>query len=180
MLNKPQQKYHSLLILLHWVMAFAFAVMFVSSEVMEESPNDLAFILHSSLGLSLLLLFIFRFCISIFSRKTINHTQFAKWEQLAFKIIKLGFYVLMFLTPLTGWLMTHFEPEVQPSQLWNIVPWPMLFSPEASHEQFEVLEEIHEFCANSLILLIFLHIGAFLKHRLIDDVDLLKNITFRN
>jgi len=85
MLNQPQQKYHSLLILLHWVMAFAFAVMFVSSEVMEESPNDLAFILHSSLGLSLLLLFIFRFCISIFSRKTINHTQFAKWEQLAFQ-----------------------------------------------------------------------------------------------
>jgi cytochrome b561 len=173
-------KHHTLIIFLHWSMALTLLVMVLTGEFMEDSLNSPIFVLHTQVGLTLLLLFFVRLSTSLITHRTHNVSLFSKVEERIANVTKFGLYAVMFLIPFTGWLMTNFELRIQPTSYLEVFDWPVIPSVVSNHEQFEILEEIHEFGVNMLFLLTGLHVIGYIKHLVWNKVDLLHAIRFKN
>lgn len=81
-------------------------------------------------------------------------------------------YLLMFLLPLSGWLMS--SAKGVPTVYLGVLPIPDLV---AKDEQLgENLEEVHELLAYALAILVAIHIAVALKHHFIDRDGLLSRM----
>jgi polyisoprenoid-binding protein YceI len=87
-----------------------------------------------------------------------------QWQQQASMISHWVLYGLLFLLPLTGWLMS--SASAYSVSWFNLIQLPDLVGPDPQLE--EVLEEVHKTFAKILFLLASIHIVAALKHSLID------------
>ncbi len=172
-------KHHTLIIFLHWSMALTLLLMLLTGEFMEDSLSSPIFVLHTQVGLTLLLLFFVRLSTSLITHRTHNTSLFSKFDERIAKFTKLGLYSVMFLIPFTGWLMTNFELRLQPISFLGMVDWPVIPSVVSNHEQFEILEDIHEFGVKMLFLFTGLHVLGYIKHLVWDKVDLLNAIRFK-
>ena len=173
------KKHHAIIIFLHWLMAITFLLMVLIGELMEDSLNSSLFFLHTQVGLTLLLLFFVRLSTSLITHRTHNANLFSKFDEQVANVTKFGLYGVMFLIPFTGWLMTNFEPQIQPANFLGVFEWPVLPSVIANHEQFEMLEEIHEFSVKIFFFLTGLHFIGYIKHLIWDKVDILHAIRFK-
>jgi len=80
-------------------------------------------------------------------------------------------YLLMFILPITGWIMASASPLNIDTVLFNVVTVPHLPPFTELPNRAEIAEnfhEYHELAGNLLILILLAHIGAALKHHLID------------
>ena len=87
---------------------------------------------------------------------------------------------MLFAIPLAGWATVSASPLNLPTFLFGVVPWPHLpfFDGAADRKALaESLANVHEFLAFTMVGLLFLHIGAALKHHLIDRDDVLARMT---
>ena len=103
----------------------------------------------------------------------------SNWEKFLTTIVKSLMYLLMLLTPLAGYLMVNTKGfDVGFYGLFNL---PSLMS--ENHDLHELFEEMHEFFASLLLLLIVVHIAGALKHRFLDtgpDLDVMKRMFGRD
>ena len=86
----------------------------------------------------------------------------------------------MFAVPITGWIMVSASPLNVQTLLFDVIPWPHLppfSSLENKRAIAEAFHEYHELAGHLLIALLLLHIGAVVKHRLIDHDDVLARMT---
>jgi len=82
------------------------------------------------------------------------------------------FYVLLFVMPLTGWMMSSAKNY---SVSWfHQFTWPNLIGP--NEQAFNVLRTTHDTLSWLLFALALLHILAALKHHLWDKDDVLKRM----
>ena len=95
------------------------------------------------------------------------------WQTIASRISHWSFYGLIFLMPITGWLMS--SASAYSVSWFNLVPLPDLVAADA--ELAEVFEEIHETLAKLLLVLAAVHIAAALKHSLYNKDGALVRIT---
>ena len=96
------------------------------------------------------------------------------WERAAAKVTHIGLYLLMFLMPVSGWLMASASPlndaDAYPTQIKNMVfglfELPDPIAP--GDKQLEALfHGIHYWSGWILAALLLLHAGGALKHHFI-------------
>ncbi len=175
-------RYTKVAITLHWVIALSIICLIVAGLVMSEDdllPKALrfqTFQLHKSLGLTVLVLSSVR----LFWRLT--HTPpplppgMKAWEKFAASATHWAFYGLMFALPFSGWALVSTSPWGLPTIWFGLFEWPhlpILSTLENKTEINDLAGETHEVLAWIAIALICLHIGAALKHHVINRDDVL-------
>lgn len=193
-------RYNKVSIILHWVIGLALLMMFalgywmsdLSKELPKTATMDLFnfglyaitlpepitprafyFNLHKSIGVTLLVLIGFRLFWRLKHAAPAFPSTMQKWEkQLAEGVHKL-LYLLMMVLPVTGVLMAAYSKY---GILWFGVP---LVAGLDNAGLRDVFKESHEVIATLLLVLIGLHVAAAIKHKLVDNDNIMKRMSLR-
>lgn len=153
---------------LHWLIAALIIFMILLGWRLDDhtSTRFELFQLHKSIGISILILSLLRLVWRFFKTPPAELPAPA-WQQVAARLVHVGFYVIMIGLPLSGWAMVSASKIGVPTLLFHTVPWPHLPLPrsEALHDVFE---GGHKALVWVTILLLGLHVGAALKHHFFD------------
>ena len=183
-----QQRYAAVAIVLHW--AIAAAILFniglawwmhpALDNPATQARGIIAFQAHKSIGLTVLLLSLVRLGWRLTHAPPPLPDAMPAWEKLAAKATHWAFYALIILIPLTGWLyvsagwsMDANRPLVVPTLYFGLFQIPHLFglteAPLATRASVaNTAIEAHELLVWVTLALLALHVGAALKHLLID------------
>ncbi len=182
------QRYNSVAIILHWVMAIAFIGMLGSGFAMEylDMEKSLKFEmmqLHKSTGVVLLIAVLFRFSWRMATKVPALPVAFPKWEKVAAHAGHWLLYLCMFAMPLSGWVMVSSSSYGLPTMVYNLFEWPHI------HEVFSVFGDlqgnrevrgasgaVHTYVAFAFTAIILGHVGAVVKHRVKDGENLLRRM----
>jgi cytochrome b561 len=166
------QRYTSVAVALHWIIAALITATFVLGVYMHElelSPVKLKlYSYHKWIGVTIFLLVIFRL------GWRLTHTPpepvpMARWQRQAAAVAHVALYVLTLVIPLSGWLMSS-ASGFQVVYL-GILPIPdLLAKNKALAEQ---LKELHEGLNFLMLAVVILHVVAALKHHFSDRDDVL-------
>ena len=164
MTDRPQSpaRYHAAAIVLHWLLAALLVYQFALGLRLDELKGGdkfVAFQLHKSIGITVLLLSLARVALRMFVPRPAEFGDGA--QKLAARLVHRAFYGIMLLAPLSGWVIVSTAKLKVPTQLYGIVPWPHLPLPVAFNQPAELA---HTVLVWSLPPLIALHVGAVLYH----------------
>ena len=167
-------------ILLHWLMAALILGTFALGVYMHElplSPTKLQlYSWHKWAGVTAFLLALLRLLWRATHRPPQLPAAMPRWQQLAAHAGHAGLYVLMFAIPLTGWLMS--SAKGFQTVYFGVLPLPDLLA--KNKELGDLLKEVHEALNFLMIAIVVGHVGAALKHHLIDRDDVLTRMTLRH
>jgi cytochrome b561 len=163
-LSNTTKNYGSLLITLHWVMLALIAGVYACMELRGYFPrgSDTREALkawHYTLGITVLLLVVFRLTISLTSKTPEIVPRPSIWQTRLALLMKIALYVFMFCMPVAGWLVLSASGEAIPFFGFHL---PALISEHK--ETAEFIEEIHETGGKIGYFLIGLHAFAALFH----------------
>lgn len=169
--NQPPARYSSAAILLHWVLAAL--LLFQLSlgwrlERLANVPQFIAFQLHKSIGILILLLSLARLGIRLAVPRPAPVAASPALSFLASATHAL-LYVVMIAGPITGWIMVSTATVRVQTLLFDLVPWPHLPLGHGWHEPAEVA---HAVIAWLFVALVVLHVAGALRHHMLRD-DLL-------
>ena len=163
-----QQQYHPVAKYLHWAIAAMIVLQFVLAKIAQNAATplqELALLAnHRSVGVTI---FICAVALLVWRLRqgTPRSLPMPGWHLTASRISHWSMYGLIFLLPVTGWLMS--SASAYSVSWFNLVPLPDLVA--ADPELKEVLEEIHETLAKVLLVIAAVHIAAALRHSLKRD-----------
>lgn len=126
---------------------------------------------HKSLGTLVLFLFALRLFWRWVSRPPISLPEHKKWERVLAHIAHYTLYLLLFLLPLSGWLMSSAGDFSH--SFFGLFTMPDLV--EKDETLFRQMREVHEFLVYLLLFVLFFHIAGALKHHILDrDITLVR------
>jgi cytochrome b561 len=167
------QRYTSVAIALHWLIAAAILCTALLGLYMRElplSPDKLRlYSYHKWIGVTIFLLVLIRLAWRLTHRPPAPPRGMPLWQQRAAHGAHVLLYVLTLIIPLSGWLMSS-ASGFQVVYL-GILPIPDLLA--KNKEVAEQLKTVHETLNLLMFLLVAMHIGAALKHHLVDRDDIL-------
>jgi len=125
---------------------------------------------HKSFGIVVLLLSILRLIWRIFHKPPTEPDGIPAWQKMAANLVHTVLYVLMFALPISGWIMVSTSPLNIDTVLFGAIPWPHLPITDLPNKEVVAADfhRYHEYAGMALIVLLLAHIGAALKHHLID------------
>jgi cytochrome b561 len=173
-MNLPTQtpRYTATAMLLHWVLAFAIVGAFGVGLYMHElplSPTRLKlYNWHKWAGVTILALSALRLLWRLTHRPPADLPMPA-WQARAAHAVHGLLYLAFFAVPLSGW--AYSSAAGFPIVWFGVLPLPDFVPVDKAlaHQ----LKELHEVLAWGLALLVLAHLGAALKHHLIDKDGLL-------
>ncbi len=192
-------KYTNVAIALHWLIGIAILFMFILGWFMtelpkesakttsfdifnlglitwevakEESPRAFYFNLHKSIGLTILMLIVLRMYWRFTHRPPAFLNSMKLWEKRLAKATHLSLYLLMFLIPLSGIIMSAGSKYGIKWFGIKVIPG---FDDKAIRELFF---EFHEIFGLLLLLLLIFHILGAIKHSIIDKDGTLRRMWF--
>ena len=176
MARTPRDRYSTVAILLHWLIAAAivFQILLAWRFYDRETPQAFALLqLHKSVGITILLLSLVRLGWRLANRPPQMPQGLATWEVWLSRLTHFGFYAVMIGLPLTGWIMVSASRTAIPTLLFGIVPWPHIpmiadLAPAAKKIWSGIGREGHEILAFGTYGLFALHVAGALKHQLFD------------
>jgi len=185
-------RYTKTAVLLHWLIAVMIigmmaAGIWMTGAIKVKETQAAAFDvyqLHKSFGLLILVLSVFRLVWRLSHRVPGMPADMALWERTAAHATHWLFYGLMIAMPITGWLMVSANAWGLPTIFFGFFDVPHLHALSSldttGKELWEArLKDIHQYMAFGGIGLLFLHVGAALKHHLImKDDTLVRMIPF--
>jgi cytochrome b561 len=147
---------------LHWIVVIAIVGQWLLAEAGEDaeavgSSSFDALTLHRSLGLTILMLAAIRLVWRLLNPKPAWPSDMKRYEVVMARTVHIGFYVLLFAIPLSGWALASAEGEPLNYFKWFEVP---LIPTQAK----ETMEDVHEVMFNVLIALALAHIVGATKH----------------
>ena len=189
----PQDRYTSVAIALHWLIALAIVGMILAGWWMTKAIDDpksqvtafFVYQMHKSTGLTILVLSLFRLALRLMHKVPPLPAAMPAWEKFAARGTHVLFYVIMIGMPLSGWLYASTGWNVEKGHAFNVPTiWYGLFQVphipgliELPNEQRAAIANLfmitHEKLAWFTIALLALHVGAALKHHLFDRDDVL-------
>ena len=183
-MTAPADRYTSVAIALHWLIAFMVIGQLAGGLFMRNLLNEQAelkfelFQWHNSFGITVLLLTLVRLGWRLTHKPPPLPPAMPGWEKLAARVSHAGFYVLLLVIPLVGWLIVSSSPFADSVQtyLFGVVHWPHLpfFDGVADRKALSHnFAEVHEYLGFAMIGLIGLHVLAALKHHFVDDDSVL-------
>lgn len=168
-------EYGSVAKFLHWLIAVLVLVLlalgFIMGSFKNDAINDVLYMIHKSLGLSVLGLIIIRLLWRI-SNVRPSLSSLPLWEQKSALINHLVLYLLLIVMPISGWIMS--VAAGYPPVFFNLfeVPLPI----EKNKLIADTAGEIHEFLAWCIIAFVTIHILAAFKHYLWDKDQVMQRM----
>lgn len=166
-------------IALHWLIALLVLGMLAAGFFMIEmrvSPNKLKiYMLHKSIGLSILALMLIRIIWRLTHRSPALPNSVPNWQRIASHASHALLYLLLIAMPLSGWLMN--SASGFPTKLFGVLRLPQLI--DKSQSAFAFWQYSHGVIAFSLCGLIAIHVLAALKHHFIDKDVILNRMLGR-
>lgn len=177
-LKNTQESFGFVSKLLHWLMAVLIISLFAVGLYMTELEyyDSLYHTLpwwHKSIGLSVMGLLLFRFI-----WKAINSTPQAlsshkKWEVSLAHIIQKLFYGLILLIGVSGYFIS--TAKGKGIEFFNLFEVPAI-TQALEEDRADLIGEVHEILAITLVVFAVLHAMAALKHHFIDKDETLKRM----
>ena len=166
-------------IVFHWTMAalviFQIALGWWMGRMPVGGDKIWAHEIHYAVGLLMLVLVIGRYGWRLLAPGPINDADTPGWESVASTITHWLFYICLFGLPLTGWALVSATAREQSLSVAGLIPWPLMPFQDLSSVQAwrveAVTEWMHWGLVITLLLLIPIHVGAALKHQIIDRDD---------
>ena len=158
---------------LHWLIAIAilgsFALGFYMSDL-PLSPQKLKFYSwHKWAGVSIFLCVLVRLLWRLSHRPPELPDSIPAWQRKVAGATHMLLYLLMFVVPLTGWLMS--SAKGFQTVYFGVLPLPDLLA--KNDELGERLEQAHALLNYGMAALVVAHLGAALKHHFIDRDEVL-------
>jgi cytochrome b561 len=175
-LRNSLQRYGSLAQFFHWATVALIVVQLVTINLAEDLPRGLAQLemmaRHKSVGITILLLATLRLAWRFANPVPPAPTDVAPWQRRAADVSHWLLYALIFLLPLSGWMMS--SSAGHPVSWFGLVPLPDLVA--ASDTLHETLEEVHEALATALLAIAGIHLLAALQHHFLRKDDVLRRM----
>ena len=161
-------RYTAPAVILHWLVAAFVLVTLPLGIYMADLPVSPAklkyYSWHKWIGVTIFLLVVLRAAWRIGHPPPAPLPGQPRWQVQTAHYTHLALYALLFLTPLAGWLLT--SAAGYPIVYLGLVQIPDLVPKDKQLK--EIFEVVHAGLALSMGALVLLHIGAALKHALID------------
>jgi len=168
-------RYSVIAIVLHWAIAALIILQVVLASRMEgRTPEAFAVIqFHKSVGISVLLLSLARLAWRLTHRPPPEPDGLAGWERALAATAHWGFYAVMILMPLSGWIMVSTSRIALPTLLFGAIPWPHVpgladLEPAAKAAWNGAAKEAHHLIIKGFYVLFVLHVAGALKHQWFD------------
>ena len=162
---------------LHWLIALLILVTFPLGVVMADlplSPDKLRlYSYHKWIGVTVFVLMLLRAAWRLTHQPPALPASTPRWQQQASHAVHAALYLLLFVVPLSGWLMS--SAKGVPTVWFGVVPLPDLL--DKNKALGELLSEVHEGLNVALLALVLLHVAAALKHQFIDRDGLLTRMS---
>lgn len=172
----PSPVYSNVSIALHWIIALLVISQIGLIMAHDATEGDLSrnfVMLHKAGGMLILVLTVFRI-LWRFKEPVIALPQDTPTGQkLATHAVRIGFYVVLIGLPLSGWAAS--SAAGRDISFYGLFNWPFL-PIGGGREATRELMGMHELGAKLLYALLFLHIGAALKHQFIDKDNILRRM----
>jgi cytochrome b561 len=181
-----RSSYSAIAIALHWLIALLIIGNFAGGLLMDSlldpsataAQKKLGFTvvqLHKSFGLTVLVLSLLRLALRLVAGAPPLPAHMTPVERLLARVTHWGFYAIMILVPLSGWVMVSASPMGFPTQWFGLFEWPHL-PVETSKATSGSAGEAHEIMAWIGLGLFVLHVGGALKHQFLDRDDVLSRM----
>lgn len=168
-------RYSAVAIMLHWTIAALIVLQVVLAGRMEaRTPEAFAVMqLHKSVGITILLLSLARLAWRLTHRPPPEPAGLAAWERTLATAVHWGFYGVMILMPLSGWIIVSTSRIALPTVLFGAIPWPHLpglpeLAPAARAMWNAAAGTAHGLIIKIAYVLIALHVAGALKHHVAD------------
>lgn len=175
-------RYSRTAMLLHWAVALLLVFNFGLGERTEDLKQgpELFWVmqLHKSIGITILLLSLWRLGLRLTTPRPAKVAD-SSAAQLLSTAVHWGFYAVMIIVPLSGWVLVSTAKVQIPTLLFGTIPWPHL--PVSGRDAHEVAEEIHGILAKAMLPLLALHIIGAIRHQfMLKDAILERMVPGRN
>lgn len=183
-MSAQSERYTSVAITLHWVIALAIVGMIFGGWYMTDLPDGapgqyFLYQMHKSVGITILLLTIARIIWRGMNPPPALPDDMNGLEKTASHLVHLGFYGLMILLPLTGWLYSSVSVKLDvPTVLYFVVSWPDVPFVEGLKTETAsgMVNFIHSKLAWVTLALLALHVAGAVKHELSAEEGVLKRM----
>lgn len=177
--HHDEGRYSPVAILFHWSMAalvfFQLGWGWWMGRLPAGGDKVLAHDIHYGAGVLMLVLVIGRYSWRLLAPGPINDADKPGWQSTASVITHWLFYICLFGLPLSGWLMVSATAREQDLTIAGLIPWPLMplqdLDSVTAWRVEAVSEWMHWGLVVTLLLLIPIHVGAALKHQVIDRDD---------
>jgi cytochrome b561 len=171
--NPSPTRYTRPAIALHWLMAWLIIAVYfmgLSIDSIPVGPDRIQVVTwHKWLGVTIALLWFIRVVVRLTNQAPALPANSPAWQNTVAHWTHVALYVLMIAIPVSGWLMSSAKGYT--TTFFGQFDLPNLL--EKDKALGHTLKEVHEFLANTLMILVVAHIGAALKHQLVDKDNLL-------
>ncbi|MEE9335834.1 MAG: cytochrome b/b6 domain-containing protein [Granulosicoccaceae bacterium] len=181
--NRTPIRYNDAAVILHWLIALLLIGLLMLGKYMhmleDDDPQKFVLVqLHKSFGVIALLLIFVRLIWRMTYTPPAHPANAPKWEKLAAKSTHILLYTLMLTMPLSGWLMVSASPLNIDTILFGAIKWPHVPGAQQLQEKelSQLFHTIHAYASGAMILLIIMHVGAALKHHIINKDDVLRRM----
>jgi cytochrome b561/polyisoprenoid-binding protein YceI len=159
------ERYSRTAMILHWALALALAFQMSLGWRLEDLPKGpslfSAYQLHKSVGITILLLSLFRLAIRFLHPRPVLAGD-KPWAMAAARLVHGALYLVMIGGPLTGWLIVSTAKLKVPTLIFNVLPWPHLPVPASLHEPAAAAHGLLGFLFVGLFIL---HVAGALRHQ---------------
>jgi cytochrome b561 len=178
-LANREDRYGAIAILFHWFMALlviglaALGLYMVTLPDVGFNTKKVTLVLyHKEFGVLALLLLATRLAWRVTQILPRLVEELPDWQKIAARFVHLSFYALLFALPITGYFMS--SAAGIPVSLFGL-----FLLPDLVHRDdglFQQYIAVHKWLAYVLILFIFVHAGAALRHHFLSKDDTLRKM----
>ncbi len=166
-------RYTRIAIGLHWLIAFAIIGSFSVGLYMVDlplSPQKLRiYSWHKWAGVTIFMFVVLRLGWRLRHRPPELPATMPAWQRNIAGATHILLYLLMFAVPISGWLMSSAKGF---QTVWfGVLPLPDLL--DKDKELGDLLLQVHALLNFGMAALVFLHVGAALKHHFFDRDEVL-------
>ena len=172
-MSTVDDRYNQGQIILHWLIAAMIFFMIGlglwmvglprESELppSQESVRAFWFLLHKSMGITIAAFIVLRVIWRLTHKAPSLPPSVPGWQQNISSMVHFLLYALMVAMPITGYLQSMYSKY--DTKLWGVT-LPRLAEADATAR--ETFTDIHQTLAYLFIVVLILHVGAAIKHRL--------------
>lgn len=183
-MSAQSERYTSVAITLHWLIAIALIGMIFGGWYMTDLPDGapgqyFLYQMHKSVGITILLLTVARVIWRVMNPPPNLPDDMNGMEKTASHLVHVGFYAMMIALPLTGWLYSSVSIKLDvPTVLYGVLSWPDVpFVDGLKTETGSgVVNFIHSKLAWVTLALLALHVAGALKHEFSAEEGVLKRM----
>ena len=187
-MNEPVLRYTRVAVVLHWLVAvliLANVALGLSADHVADSQVRLVIDTHKSIGITVLGLVALRVLWRLAHVPPPLPAAYPRWERLAAHAGHGLLYLTMVALPVSGWMHDSAwnAAATHPMSWFHLVEvprigWIMNLDAARKESLHSLFGTFHTACSYVLYGLLALHLGAALKHQLIDREDELQRMGF--